>query len=87
MPTVRSHASWLRQVESYLRDMGLASVWSMTGPGDCLVDDQKEAYLKDTGMTGLASAWVVARRRLEGVPSRWTRRRATPAYVPMLDLT
>ena len=30
------HASWLRQVES---------------------------YLKDTGMTGLASAWAMARRR------------------------
>ena len=32
----RPHASWLRQVES---------------------------YLKDTGMTGLASAWAMARRR------------------------
>ena len=32
----RPHASWLRQVEF---------------------------YLKDTGMTGLASAWAMARRR------------------------
>ena len=32
MPRGRSHASWLRQVESYLRDTGmagLASVWAM----------------------------------------------------------
>ena len=36
MPRVRPHASWLRQVES---------------------------YLKDTGMTGLAPAWAMARRR------------------------
>ena len=36
MPRVRPQASWLRQVE---------------------------AYLKDTGMAGLASAWAMARRR------------------------
>ena len=36
MPKGRPHASWLRQVESYLKDMG---------------------------MTGLASAWAMARRR------------------------
>ena len=36
MPRGRPHASWLRKVES---------------------------YLKDTGTTGLASAWAMARRR------------------------
>ena len=36
MPRGRPHASWLRQVES---------------------------YLKDAGMTGLASAWAMGRRR------------------------
>ena len=36
MPRGRPHASWLRQVES---------------------------YLKDSGMTGLASAWAIVRRR------------------------
>ena len=33
------------------------------GPGVCLGDGQTEAYLKDTGMTGLASAWAMARER------------------------
>ena len=33
------------------------------GPGVCLGDGQTEAYLKDTGMAGLATAWVMARRR------------------------
>ena len=32
------------------------------GPGVCLGDGQTEAYLKDMGMTGLASAWAMARR-------------------------
>ena len=30
--------------------------------GVCLGDGQTESYLKDTGMTGLASAWAMARR-------------------------
>ena len=33
------------------------------GPGVCLGDGQTEAYLMDMGMTGLASAWAMARRR------------------------
>ena len=33
------------------------------GLGVCLGDGQTEAYLKDMGMTGLASAWVMARRK------------------------
>ena len=33
------------------------------GHGVCLGDSQTEAYLKDTGMTGLASAWAMARQR------------------------
>ena len=33
------------------------------GPGVCKDDGQTEAYLKDTGMAGLASAWAMARRR------------------------
>ena len=33
------------------------------GPGVCLGDSQTEAYLKDMGMTGLASAWAMTRRR------------------------
>ena len=31
------------------------------GPGVCLGDGQTVAYLKDTAMTGLASAWAMAR--------------------------
>ena len=33
------------------------------GPGVCMGDAQTKAYLRDMGMTGLASAWVMARRR------------------------
>ena len=33
------------------------------GLGVCLGDGQTEAYLKDMGMTGLASVWTMARRR------------------------
>ena len=33
------------------------------GPGVCLSDSQTEAYLKDMGMAGLASAWAMVRRR------------------------
>ena len=32
-------------------------------PGVCLGDGQTESYLKNTGITGLASAWAMARRR------------------------
>ena len=47
----------LRQVESYLKDMGMTGLASV-----CLGDGQTEAYLKDMDMTGLASAWAMARR-------------------------
>ena len=71
MPRGRPHASWLRQVE---------------------------AYLKDTGMAGLASAWVMARmrpkeyrRKVDGrrgiTVAWWTRRRAAPVYATIPDLT
>ena len=56
MPRGRPQASWLRQVESYLSHMGMADPV-------CLGDGQTKAYLKDMGMTGLASVWVMARRR------------------------
>ena len=55
MPRGRSHASWLRQVES---------------------------YLKDTGMAGLAFAWVMARRR----PKEY-RRKVDTALDPELRMT
>ena len=29
MPKGRPHASWLRNVESYLKDAGMASAWAM----------------------------------------------------------
>ena len=45
------------QVEAYLKQYGHG------GPGVCLGDGQTEAYLKDMAMTGLASAWGMARRR------------------------
>ena len=42
---------------------GLSEGYGPGGPGVCLGDGQTEAYLKDMDMTGLASAWVMARRR------------------------
>ena len=42
---------------------GLSEGYGHDGPGVCLDDGQTEAYLKDMGMTGLASAWTMARRR------------------------
>ena len=33
------------------------------GPGVCLGDGQTEVYLRDMGMTVLASAWAMARRK------------------------
>ena len=45
-------ASRLCQVQAYLMDMVVY-----------LGDGQSEAYMKDMGMAGLASAWVMARRR------------------------
>ena len=54
MPKGRPQASCLRQMEAYLKDMGV-----------CLGDVQTEGYLKDMGMTDLASAWAMVRRRPE----------------------
>ena len=56
------------------------------GHGVCLGDGQTEAYLKNTGMIGLASAWAMARRRTKEYRHRWTRRRAAPAYAPIPDI-
>ena len=41
----------------------LCEEYGHDGPGVCLADGKTEAYLKDTGMMGLASAWAMARRR------------------------
>ena len=51
-----------------LSDFYAITIWYIMeyghdGPGVCLGDGQTEAYLKDMGMTGLASAWAMARRR------------------------
>ena len=42
---------------------GQSEVYGHDGPGVCLGDGQTEAYLKDMGMTDLASVWAMARRR------------------------
>ena len=41
----------------------LSQGYGHDGLGVCLGDDQTEAYLKDMGMTGLASACAMTRRR------------------------
>ena len=64
MPVGRPRASWLHQVEAYLKDTGmtfLASAWRWPdggltegyghdGPGVCLGDGQTVAYRKDMDM-------------------------------------
>ena len=42
---------------------GLSEGYGHDGPGVCLGDGQTEAYLEDMSMTGLASVWVMDRRR------------------------
>ena len=49
-------------------------------------DGQTEAYLRVTGMVGLASAWAMADGGRKSTMARWTRRRAAPAYAPVPDL-
>ena len=44
---------------------GLSEGCGHDGPSVCLGDGQTEAYLKDMGKAGLASAWAMARRRLK----------------------
>ena len=41
----------------------LSEGYGHDGPGVCLDYGQSDAYLKDMGMAGLASAWAMARRR------------------------
>ena len=55
MPRGRPHASWLRQVVSYLKNTGMA--------GLAMGNGHTETYLKDMDMMGLASSWAMARRR------------------------
>ena len=63
------HAEWLDHVVGPPACFMVASGgdppegYGHGGPGVCLGDGQTEAYLKDIGMTGLASAWAMARRR------------------------
>ena len=40
------------------------------GPGVYVGDGQTESYLKDMGMTGLASVWAMARRRSKEYPRK-----------------
>ena len=50
-------------VPGWWPDGGLSEGYWHGGPGVCVGDGQTEAYLKDMGMTVLASAWAMARRR------------------------
>ena len=59
MPTVRY--GWLRFMVASV--VVLSEGYGQGGPGVCLGDGQTEAYMKDMGMTGLASDWAMARRR------------------------
>ena len=88
--------SCLRQVETYLKDTGLASAWAVARRRPIWKiwawrTRRLSGRWPDVDLSGghghdrpMASAWAMARRRTE---RRWTRRRAAPAYVPTPDLT
>ena len=64
---------------------GLSEGYGHGGPGVCLGDDQTEAHLKYMGMTGLASAWAMARPEaylndmdMTGLVSAWAMARESP---------
>ena len=56
---------WTMPRGRYMVALGgvLSEGYGHDGPGVCFDDGQTEPYLMDTGMTGLASAWAMARRR------------------------
>ena len=53
----------LDHAEKVVSDGDIYEGYGHGGPGVCLADGQTEAYLKDMGMAGLVSVWVMARRR------------------------
>ena len=61
LPFVRSWRAW--RLPGRWPDGVLSEGYGHDGPGVCLGDGQTEAYLKDTGMAGLASACAMARGR------------------------
>ena len=56
------HAHGLDHAEGHLGD-GLSELYGHDGPGVSLNHRQPDFYSKDMGMTGLASARAMARRR------------------------
>ena len=68
MDSFLSRSEWLVHAEGASTRFMVASGGVLSegyghdGSGVCLDDGQTEAYLKDTGMAGLASAWAIARR-------------------------
>ena len=67
--SVFSRSEWLDHAEgastSFMVASGgvLSEGYGHGGLGVCRGDGQTESYLRDMGMTGLASAWAMARRR------------------------
>ena len=53
----------VNRIHGCVRCEVLSEKYGHDGPGACLGDGQTEAYLKDLGMAGLASAWAMARQR------------------------
>ena len=65
---------------------GISEGYGHGGPGVCLGDGQTEAYLKDMGMTGLASAWATARRRTKEYRRKVDAATRCPAYAPIFSV-
>ena len=80
MPRGRPHAPWLRQVV-------LSEGYGHDGPGAYLGDGETASYLKDMGISGLASAWAMARRRPKEYRRKMDAPRRCSGVCPIPGLT
>ena len=60
----------------------LSEGYGHDGPGVCLGYGQTEANVNDMGMTGLASAWAMARRRPKEYRRKVGAARRCPGVCP-----
>ena len=83
-----SRSEWLALAEGASTGFMIASGGVLSDgyghgrPGANLGDGQTEAYLKDMGVTGLASVWAMARRRTKEGDALFRR---MPPYLTCLD--
>ena len=78
MPRGRPHASWLRQVESYLKDAGmagLASDWAMAKRRTKEYRRKVDAATRCCGVCPYLTLFIIIRMLAAAVPRCW--------YIPI----